>query len=77
MKHIVIEQWRPRQDDLCVLYLDRAKTVTSARDDYRYYRIAGTIYKPVPMSHANGTCIAIKGEGNFVGKEVEFIKEGT
>lgn len=77
MKHTVIEQWRPQQNDICILYLDKAKVVTSADDDYRKYRIGGIIYKPVSMSHGNGKCIAIKGTGNFVGKEVEFIKEDT
>lgn len=73
MPYKVIEQWS--FNEVKVLLLDRAKTVTSARDDYRYCRIGGLVYKPVPMSHGNGLCIAIKGEGNFIGKEVEFIKE--
>jgi len=55
--------------------LDRAKAVTSACDDYRYCRIGGKVYKPVPMSHGNGKCVAVKAEGNLAGKEVEFIKE--
>ena len=75
MKYKVTGQWRPNGNKLCVLYLDNAKLLTSASDDYRFYRIDGMIYKPIPMSHANGKCIAINGEGNFVGKEVEFVKE--
>ena len=75
MKYKITEQWRPNEDELCVLWLDNAKLITSAEDDYRFYRIDGVIYKPVPMSHANGKCIAIKSTGDFVGKEVEFIKE--
>lgn len=73
MTYTVIEQWRPQQNDLCVLYLDKAKVVDSANDDYRNFRIGGITYEPVPMSHTNGKCIAIKGEGNFVGKHVEFV----
>ena len=74
MKYTVINQWRPRKDDLCILYLGREKIVASASDDFRNYRIDGVVYKPVSMSHWNGRVIAIKGEGNFIGKEVEFIK---
>lgn len=73
MKYKVIDQWRPRQTSLCVLYLDNPKVVTTSDEDYHNFRIDGTIYKPVPMSHGNGKCIAIEGEGNFIGKEVEFI----
>lgn len=75
MKYKVVSQWRPLQNELCVLYLDKAKTVTSTQDDYRYYQIDGMIYSPVSMSHTNGKCIAIKGTGDFVGKEVEFVNE--
>ena len=75
MKYKVTEQWRPRQSDLCILYLDNPKIVTTPDDDYRNFLIEGVIYKPIPMSHGNGKVIAINGEGNFVGKEVEFIKE--
>ena len=79
MKYKVTEQWRPNNNELCVLYLDNAKLITSASDDYRFYRIGGIVYKPVPMSHLKDKVkvIAIKGEGDFVGKEVEFIKEDT
>lgn len=69
----VKEQWGV-QDDLIVLYLDE---VIPRYKHYHSYRIDGIIYKPVPMSHGNGKCIAIRGEGNFVGKEVEFIGEDT
>lgn len=73
MNFVIVEQWRPNNDELCILYLNEAKTVTSPTDDYRNYRIDGKIYKPIPMSHTGGKCIAVRGEGNFVGKEVEFI----
>lgn len=75
MKHKVTEQWRPNGDDLCILCLDSTKLMTSANDDYRFYRIGGVIYKPVQMLHTNGKCIAIKSTGDFVGKEVEFIRD--
>ena len=69
----VTEQWD--FGGLKVLQLDKAKTVKSAREDYRYYRIGNIVYKPVPMSRANENFIAINASGNFVGKEVEFLKE--
>ena len=75
MKYKVIEQWN--FNEVKVLLLDRVKTVTSARDDYRYCQIGGVVYKPVPMLHGNGKCVAVKAEGDFVGKEVEFIKGDT
>lgn len=74
MSFVIVEQWRPNNDELCVLYLNEAKAVTSPINDYRNYRIDGTIYKPIPMSHSEGKCIAIRGNGDFVGKTVEFIK---
>ena len=73
MAHRVIEQWD--FNGLKVLQLDKAKIVKSVHDDYRYYRINNIVYKPVPMSHANENFIAINALGNFVGEEVEFLKE--
>ena len=73
MTHKVIEQWI--FNGIYVLMLDNKKVVSSSKDDYRSYRIDGVVYKPVPMSHPSDNFIAIKGTGNFVGKEVEFIKE--
>ena len=66
-----VRQWNLR-DDLFVLYLDKP---LPKYEPYRNYRINGVIYKPISMSHTGGECIAIQGKGNFVGKEVEFIKE--
>jgi len=40
---------------------------------YRNFLIDGKIYKPIPMSHAGNKCIAVQGEGDFVGKEVELV----
>lgn len=74
MTYRVIGEWH--FNGISVLQLDKAKIVTSVRDDYRFYRIGGVVYKPVPMSHPNSDFIAIKDEGTFIGKEVEFIKEG-
>ena len=77
MKYRVVEQWRPNGGEICILYLDNEKIISSKDDDYRNYSIDGVIYKPVPMSHIKKTvkAVAIQGKGNFVGKEVEFIKE--
>ena len=68
----VTEQWSPLNDGRWVLYLD---VPLPKYKPYRSYRIDGKIYKPIPMSHTGGKCIAIKGEGNFVGKEVEFVMD--
>ena len=73
----VIDVWRPLQNKICILYLDEKTPLKP----YLNYRIEGNIYKPVPMSfHRNSSniqvqenCIAIEAEGNFVGKEVEFV----
>ena len=65
----VIEQWQVCHN-LLALYLDGE---IPHYKPYRNYRIEGAIYEPVSMSRTNGKCIAIKAEGNFVGKEVEFI----
>ncbi len=73
MAHKIIEQWH--FNGISVLRLDKEKIVRNASEDYRLYRIDGVIYKPVMMSHTDGKCIAIKAEGNFIGKEVEFLKE--
>lgn len=67
----ITEQWALRSD-IVILYLDEEPP---RYVPYRNYRIDGVIYKPIPMSHTGGKCIAIKGAGNFVGKKVEFIKE--
>lgn len=74
MKFKVVKQWRPNNDKLCILYLSEAKTVTSSSDDYQFCRIDDVIYKPIPMSHVGGKCIAVREAGDFVGKTVEFIK---
>ena len=73
----VIKQWRPVKNELCILYLDEETPSKS----YWNYRIDDKIYKPIPMSfYRNNSsakmcenCIAIEGEGIFVGKEVEFV----
>jgi len=65
----VISEWRPLKDELCILYLDGK----APSKPYHNYRIEGNIYKPVPMSNTDGTCIAIKCTGSFLDKEVEFI----
>lgn len=64
----VISQWVAR-DELLVLYLDEE---IPRYKPYSFYRIDGKIYKPVPMSHTGGKCIAINGNGNFIGKKVEL-----
>ena len=65
----VIGEWRPVKSELCVLYLEGE--IPNKR--YFQYKIDGKIYNYVPISAAGSKCIAIKGEGSFVGKEVEFI----
>ena len=64
----VIKEWSPQNDDRYILYLDEELP----SKPYRNYRIGGVIYKPIPMSHANGKCIAVQGEGSFVGKVIEL-----
>lgn len=66
----VVDEWRPLKNELHVLYLDEKTPLKP----YWNYRIDGKIYKPIPMSNTNGTCIALEGEGDFIGKEVEFVK---
>lgn len=75
MTHRVIDQWC--FNDIYILQLDKGKKVSSTEDDYRSYRIDGVIYKPVSMSHPSDNFIAVKGAGNFIGKEVEFTKEDS
>ena len=65
----VVGQWVVREN-LLILYLDEE---IPRYESYHSYRIDGIIYKPVSMSHTNGKCIAIKAEGSFIGKEVEFV----
>ena len=72
MAHKIVEQWN--FNGISVLRLDKAKVVKTASDDYRLCRINRIIYEPCLMSHPDGRFISIKGEGDFVGKEVEFIK---
>lgn len=38
-----------------------------------FYRIDGKVYTPIPMSQTNGKCIALRAQGDFIGKEVEFV----
>ncbi len=68
----ILKEWSPQKNDKYILYLDKE---LPHNKPYRNYRIGGVIYKPIPMSHTNGKCIAVQGEGNFVGKEVELVKE--
>lgn len=67
----IVRQWTVH-DELVILYLEEE---IPRYEPYRAYRIDGAIYNPVPMSHANGKCIAIQGAGDFVGKTVEFISQ--
>ncbi len=66
----IIKEWSPQKNDKYVLYLDKELPHNKL---YHNYRIGGVIYKPIPMSHTNGKCIAVQGAGNFVGKEVELV----
>ena len=65
----VVSQWAV-QENLLVLCLDEE---ISRYKSYRNYRIDGIIYKPIPMSHTFGKCIAVQGGGSFDGKEVELV----
>lgn len=67
----VESQWELREGIL-LLYLDKE---IPRYEPYRFYRIEGKIFDPVPMSHTGGKCIAIKADGDFVGKRVEFLAE--
>ena len=64
----VIKEWSPQNNDKYILYLDEELPNKS----YRFYHIGGIKYEPIPMSHTNGKCIAVQGEGSFVGKDVEL-----
>jgi len=71
MKRRVIEQ--EKIFDKVWLILD-GPTPTLEDAPYWKYRIDNVEYDPVPISHSYGTnMIAIVAEGNFIGKEVEFI----
>ena len=72
MKYRVIDEWR-LPHGIYILYLDNAKIVTSADNDYRNYRIDGVLYKPISMSNLDGRFIAVEGTSSFIGKEVEFV----
>ena len=63
--------------NIYLLTLDEPVIVRSAEEDYRNFRIDGKLYKPVPMSgqFLKIKFISVEGEGNFVGKEVEFTKD--
>ncbi len=65
----VTGQWSVRED-LLVLYLDEE---IPRYEPYRFYRIDGKVYTPIPMSQTNGKCIALRAQGDFIGKEVEFV----
>lgn len=65
----VIKEWQPLKNELYILYLDEKTPLKP----YWNYRIEGKTYKPIPMTNTGGMCIALEGEGNFVGKEVEFV----
>ena len=74
----IIEEWKPLPDkNIYILTLDKTVIIKNAKDDFHNYRIDGKVYKPVPMSPSlSGTkCITVKGEGGFVGKTVEFVKD--
>ena len=68
----VVLQIRPLKDDRCILILDE-KIPSKA---FKKYRIGGKEYEAIPV-HVPGEnllkAIGLKGEGEFTGKEVEFI----
>ena len=71
----IIEEWKPFVDkNLYILTVDKIIPLVTG-EIYNNYRIDGKLYKPVPMSPSlSGTkCITIRGEGGFVGKEIEFL----
>jgi len=73
----IIEEWKPFADkNLYILTVDEIIPLVTG-EIYNFYRIDGKVYKPVPMSPSlSGTkCISVKGEGGFVGKTVEFVKD--
>ena len=71
----IIEEWKPvANKNIYVLTVDKIIPLITG-EIYNNYRIDGKLYRPVSMSPSlTGTkCIAVKGEGGFVGKEVEFV----
>lgn len=70
--HTIIDEWTPLKDGRYILTLD--KQIPSRA--FKKYRIDGKDYVPVHV-HMPGPyllkVIALEGEGNFVGKEVEFV----
>lgn len=66
----VIEEWNLGQTGIYVLLLNEE---TPFKPFWKY-RIGGKIYDPVPVTGSN-KAISVKGEGDFVGKEVEFLNE--
>ena len=59
-----------KKDGLYVLTLNEDLPFIS----YTHYKIDGIKYKPVSVSGSR-RWIALKGNGHFVGKTVEFIKD--
>lgn len=62
----VIDEFHVRE--YAVLKLD-----TLSKDPYRKYKIEGEEYDVIPMYDAPN-CIAIKAQGTFLGKTVEFVQ---
>lgn len=66
----VIGEWKPiKEKNLYVLTLDSPKP----HKPYWKYRIDGENYEPVMIYDMGEKVIGVKGTGNFVGKEVEFV----
>ena len=68
----IVSEWAPLKDGQYILLLD--SEVPNIK--FTKYRIAGKEYEPLQI-HIPGEyllkSIALKGEGGFVGKEVDFI----
>ena len=64
----VIDAWNVIGNGRYILTLNEDTPL----EPYNNYRIGGEIYKPLPLTGSR-RWIAVKGKGNFVGKEVEFV----
>ncbi|MBO6305373.1 MAG: hypothetical protein J6M62_09915 [Selenomonadaceae bacterium] len=66
----IVEEFDVKKDGLYVLTLDKELPFIP----YTYYKIGGIKYKPVSVTGSR-RWIALKGNGSFVGKNVEFVSE--
>lgn len=64
----IVEEWHAVKD-IYLLTLDSPPP----KDGFKSVKIDGKVYKPLYTHNVGQNDIGVKGDGNFVGKEVEFV----